>query len=76
VVGKLAAAGLGARIAGRPSSVALAVGSLMNARGLMALIVLEVARPGFVTGRCLMLPRACERRFFFLKVKVLLLKDE
>jgi Kef-type K+ transport system membrane component KefB len=32
----------GARIAGQPWSVSLAVGSLMNARGLMELIVIKV----------------------------------
>jgi Kef-type K+ transport system membrane component KefB len=42
IVGKIAGAGLGARIAGQPWGPALAVGSLMNARGLMELIVMKV----------------------------------
>ncbi len=42
IVGKIAGAGFGARIAGQPWSTSLAVGSLMNARGLMELIVMKV----------------------------------
>jgi Kef-type K+ transport system membrane component KefB len=42
VVGKIAGGAAGARIVGHPWSVALAVGSLMNARGLMELIVIKV----------------------------------
>jgi Kef-type K+ transport system membrane component KefB len=42
IVGKLAGAAAGARIAGQPWSVSLAIGSLMNARGLMELIVIKV----------------------------------
>lgn len=42
VVGKIAGAAAGARLAGQPWSVSLAVGSLMNARGLMELIVIKV----------------------------------
>ncbi len=42
VVGKIAGGAAGARVAGQPWSVSLAVGSLMNARGLMELIVIKV----------------------------------
>jgi Kef-type K+ transport system membrane component KefB len=42
VVGKIAGGAAGARLAGEPWSVSLAVGSLMNARGLMELIVIKV----------------------------------
>jgi Kef-type K+ transport system membrane component KefB len=42
IVGKFAGAGLGARIAGQPWRETLAVGSLMNARGLMELVVMKV----------------------------------
>jgi Kef-type K+ transport system membrane component KefB len=42
IIGKFAGAGLGARIAGQPWRASLAVGSLMNARGLMELIVMKV----------------------------------
>jgi Kef-type K+ transport system membrane component KefB len=42
VVGKMVGGAAGARIAGQPWSVSLAVGSLMNARGLMELIVIKV----------------------------------
>jgi Kef-type K+ transport system membrane component KefB len=42
IVGKFVGAGLGARIAGEPWRTSLAVGSLMNARGLMELIVMKV----------------------------------
>jgi Kef-type K+ transport system membrane component KefB len=42
IVGKFAGAGLGARIAGQPWGITFAVGSLMNARGLMELIVMKV----------------------------------
>lgn len=42
VVGKIAGGAAGARIAGQPGRVALAVGSLMNARGMMELIVIKV----------------------------------
>jgi Kef-type K+ transport system membrane component KefB len=42
VVGKIAGAAAGARVGGEPWSVSLAVGSLMNARGLMELIVIKV----------------------------------
>lgn len=42
VVGKMVGGAAGARIGGQPWSVSLAVGSLMNARGLMELIVIKV----------------------------------
>lgn len=42
VVGKVVGGAAGARIAGQPWPVSLAVGSLMNARGLMELIVIKV----------------------------------
>lgn len=42
VVGKIAGGAAGARVVGQPWSVSLAVGSLMNARGLMELIVIKV----------------------------------
>lgn len=42
VVGKLAGGGLGAKLSGYSTRDSLAVGSLMNARGLMELIVMKV----------------------------------
>lgn len=42
VIGKIAGGALGARIAGQPWRIAFAVGSLMNARALMELIVIKV----------------------------------
>lgn len=42
IVGKIAGGALGARLAGQPWRMSLAVGSLMNARGLMELIVMKV----------------------------------
>lgn len=42
VAGKIAGGSIGARLAGQPWRTALAVGSLMNARGLMELIVMKV----------------------------------
>jgi Kef-type K+ transport system membrane component KefB len=42
IVGKIAGGAAGARIAGQPWRVSLAVGSLMNARGMMELIVIKV----------------------------------
>ena len=42
VVGKILGGSFGARIAGHPWRISLAVGSLMNARGLMELIVIKV----------------------------------
>ena len=42
IVGKIVAGAVGARISGHTWSQALAVGSLMNARGLMELIVMKV----------------------------------
>ncbi|HEY7638486.1 MAG TPA: cation:proton antiporter [Steroidobacteraceae bacterium] len=42
ISGKIVSAAAGARLSGQPWSVSLAVGSLMNARGLMELIVIKV----------------------------------
>lgn len=42
IVGKVVGGALGARISGQPWRISLAVGSLMNARGLMELIVIKV----------------------------------
>ncbi|MBJ6981758.1 cation:proton antiporter [Luteimonas sp. MC1572] len=42
VAGKVAGGALGARLAGHPWRPSLAVGSLMNARGLMELVVIKV----------------------------------
>lgn len=42
VVGKIIGGSLGARLAGEPWRPALAIGALMNARGLMELIVMKV----------------------------------
>lgn len=42
IVGKIAGGALGARLAGREWRTALAIGSLMNARALMELIVMKV----------------------------------
>lgn len=42
VVGKIIGGAAGARISGQPWRVSLAVGSLMNARGMMELIVIKV----------------------------------
>ncbi|SHN05717.1 cation:proton antiporter [Actinacidiphila paucisporea] len=42
VAGKLGACWLGARLAGQPQGVALRIGTLMNARGLMQLIAINV----------------------------------
>jgi Kef-type K+ transport system membrane component KefB len=41
-VGKMAACGLAARLSGEPAPQALAIGALMNARGLMELIILNI----------------------------------
>ncbi|MGW0894869.1 cation:proton antiporter [Saccharopolyspora sp. NPDC002578] len=50
IVGKLGACWAAARLAGEPSSVALRVGALMNARGLMQLIAINVGlAAGIVT---------------------------
>ena len=51
IVGKVVSAAAGARIAGQPWSVSLAVGSLMNARGLMELIVIKVGLDIGVIGK-------------------------
>jgi Kef-type K+ transport system membrane component KefB len=50
VLGKLLGAGGGARIAGFGWRDSLAVGSLMNARGLMELIVLKIGLDAGVIG--------------------------
>jgi Kef-type K+ transport system membrane component KefB len=50
VLGKIVGAGAGARIAGLDARSSLAVGSLMNARGMMELVVLEVGRAAGVIG--------------------------
>jgi Kef-type K+ transport system membrane component KefB len=42
VVGKVVGGAAGARVVGQPWSVAFGIGSLMNARGLMELIVIKV----------------------------------
>jgi Kef-type K+ transport system membrane component KefB len=51
VAGKLLGGAAGARIAGYPWRTALAVGSLMNARALMELIVMKVGLDAGVIGR-------------------------
>ena len=50
-VRQIAGAGLGARISGQPWRESLAVGSLMNARGLMELIVMKVGLDIGVIGK-------------------------
>lgn len=42
IIGKVIGGAIGARIAGQPWRMSLAIGSLMNARGLMELIVIKV----------------------------------
>jgi Kef-type K+ transport system membrane component KefB len=42
IVGKVVGGALGARVGGQPWRTSLAIGSLMNARGLMELIVIKV----------------------------------
>ncbi len=51
VVGKIVGGAAGARIAGQPWAVSFAVGSLMNARGLMELIVIKVGLDIGVIGK-------------------------
>jgi Kef-type K+ transport system membrane component KefB len=51
IVGKIAGAGVGARISGQPWRESFAVGSLMNARGLMELIVMKVGLDIGVIGK-------------------------
>ncbi|HWM65017.1 MAG TPA: cation:proton antiporter [Steroidobacteraceae bacterium] len=51
VGGKLLGGSIGARIAGQPWRPALAVGSLMNARGLMELIVIKVGLDAGIISR-------------------------
>ena len=42
VAGKLAGGAIGARLGGQPWRTSLAIGSLMNARGMMELIVIKI----------------------------------
>ena len=51
IVGKIVGGAAGARIAGQPWRVSLAVGSLMNARGMMELIVIKVGLDIGVIGK-------------------------
>jgi Kef-type K+ transport system membrane component KefB len=51
IVGKIVGGSLGARIAGEPWRPALAIGSLMNARGLMELIVMKVGLDAGLIGK-------------------------
>lgn len=51
VGGKIIGGSLGARIAGEPWRPALAIGSLMNARGLMELIVMKVGLDAGLIGK-------------------------
>jgi Kef-type K+ transport system membrane component KefB len=51
IAGKVLGGAAGARIAGHPWRTALAVGSLMNARALMELIVMKVGLDAGVIGR-------------------------
>jgi Kef-type K+ transport system membrane component KefB len=51
IAGKIVSGAAGARIAGQPWSVSFAVGSLMNARGLMELIVIKVGLDIGVIGK-------------------------
>ncbi len=51
IVGKIAGGAIGARISGQPWRASLAVGSLMNARGMMELIVIKVGLDIGVIGK-------------------------
>lgn len=51
IIGKVAGGAIGARIARQPWRSALAIGSLMNARGLMELIVMKVGLDVGIIGR-------------------------
>ncbi len=51
VVGKIIGGSVGARIAGEPWKPALAIGSLMNSRGLMELIVMKVGLDAGLIGQ-------------------------
>ena len=51
VGGKIIGGSIGARIAGEPWRPALAIGSLMNARGLMELIVMKVGLDAGLIGK-------------------------
>ena len=53
IVGKIVGGAAGARLAGQPWRVSLAVGSLMNARGMMELIVIKVGLDIGVIGNSL-----------------------
>jgi len=53
IVGKIAGGAAGARIAGQPWRTSFAVGSLMNARGMMELIVIKVGLDIGVIGNSL-----------------------
>jgi len=53
VGGKIVGGSIGARIAGEPWKPALAIGSLMNARGLMELIVMKVGLDAGLISRSL-----------------------
>ena len=53
VSGKLVGGSVGARIAGEPWRPAFAIGSLMNARGLMELIVMKVGLDAGLIGKSL-----------------------
>jgi len=51
IVGKIIGGSLGARIAGEPWRASFAIGSLMNARGLMELIVMKVGLDAGLIGK-------------------------
>lgn len=51
VIGKIVGGSIGARLAGEPWRPALAIGSLMNARGLMELIVMKVGLDAGLIGK-------------------------
>ena len=53
ILGKIAGGAAGARIAGQPWRMSFAVGSLMNARGMMELIVIKVGLDIGVIGNAL-----------------------
>ena len=53
IVGKIVGGAAGARLAGQPWRVSLAIGSLMNARGMMELIVIKVGLDIGVIGNSL-----------------------
>jgi Kef-type K+ transport system membrane component KefB len=51
VIGKVVGGSIGARIAGESWNSAFSVGSLMNARGLMELIVMKVGLDAGLIGK-------------------------